>query len=747
MNSRYFYLATLLLFFFTSAYSQSFKGKVLDKNTIEPIPFAEVYFVDLNTGTTTDADGYFELHDFNPNTIHIQITFIGYTPIDEIINTSITKEKTFYMEEAHLNLKEVIVSAPSGRLQGENIVSIEQKKITELQYNSPLTLAEAISNISGVDRITTGSGIGKAVIRGLSGVRIVTYAQGIRVENQQWGDEHGLGVGDVGIDHVEVIKGPASLLYGSDALGGVLYFVDEHYTSQESIEGFVKTKFLSNSLSSINNAGLKIHRGKIKFNAFGTYASHADYRIPNYDRVHNTRFAEKNLKGTFGYNTKTWVANLRYSFLQNNFGIVEDSTYSQSTQRDFILPYQTIDNHSVSFENTFYSGESKLNITLGYANNHRKEIETDIDNPDLDLSLNTMTYNAKWYSPSYNNRFDFIIGSQGMVQSNTNLGEEILIPDAKTTDIGGFVIGNWNVQKFQFQGGARADYRLIDSKEMMSEDINFASLKKSFTGLSFSGGVVFKMDKIKYRANISSGFRAPNTSELLSNGVQPGTSRFVIGDSHLVNENAIQIDFSLDYVGDHLSVSINPFYNAINHYIFLSPADSMVNNYPVYKYLQTNAFLYGGEAGLHYHPHNIHWLHFESTLSTVFAQDNNGHPLPFIPQTKINSTVKAEFSGKRLLGLKNVFLQHIYKFKQDRTGFFETPTNAYGLINTGIKMVRSSHRYPIEVEAGIKNLLNVKYIDHLSRFKTFMIPNQGRNFYLGLKVSFQKKWTKETSHS
>ncbi len=730
---------TLFLFISITAFSQDFIGTVLDKETKQPIPYAQVYYVDLKTGNATDENGIFKLEYFNQKSIHIQITFVGYNIIDQIVNIDTTKEQIFYLEKGHFELDEVVVSAPSGRLQGENIVSIERKKITELQQTSPLTLAEAISNIPGVEQTTTGAGIGKPVIRGLSGNRIVTYAQGIRIENQQWGDEHGLGVGEVGIESVEVIKGPASLLYGSDALGGVLYFIDERYASQNTIEGFAQTKFLSNTLGSINNMGFKIHKGKLKLNLFGTYSTQADYQIPNFDRVFNTRFDEKNIKSSLGFNTKYWISNIRYSFLQNNYGIVEDAVYDSAPERKFILPFQTIDNHNVSFENIFFTGNSKLNLTLGYTNNYRKEFEDDSENQALGLKLNTFTYNLKWYSPTYKDRFDFIIGSQGMAQSNINNGEEVLIPDANTTDFGVFGLANIKLNTLQLQGGIRADYREIDTKEMETDDGNFPTLKKSYSGLTFSGGTVYKMKRTKLRANISSGFRAPNTTELLSDGVHHGTNRYIKGDVNLTNENATQIDFSFDYQDEHFSFSINPFYNSIQNYIFLSPTNSVIDNSPVFEYLQTNAFLYGGELGFHYHPHKIHWLHLKSNFSTVIAEDRNGNLLPLIPQTNLNSTVSAEIPHKGKIKLKNVFVQHIYKFQQNRTGLFETATNDYNLINIGLNLEISSKNNPIEITTGIRNILNTKYIDHLSRFKTLEIPNQGINFYIGIKVKLNKE--------
>ena len=140
----------------------------------------------------------------------------------------------------------------------------------------------------------------------------------------------------------------------------------------------------------------------------------------------------------------------------------------------------------------------------------------------------------------------------------------------------------------------------------------------------------------------------------------------------------------------------------------------------------------------------IHWLHLESNLSTVIAEDKNGNSLPLIPQTKLNSTVKAEISNKGnsnkgKVKLKNVFVQHIYKFQQNRTGLFETATNSYNLINIGLNFEISTKNKPLEITTGIKNVFNTKYIDHLSRFKTLEIPNQGINFYIGLKVKLNKE--------
>ncbi len=717
---------------------QTLSARVLDQETQEPIAFAEVYFVDLEAGTTTDLNGIFHIEHFAQKMLHLQITYVGYQTLDVTVPVWASgKPRIFYLVPSHFKLEEVVVSALGSKLQRDNVVSIAQMKVEEIQRTNPLTLAQALSNIPGVEQNNTGVGIGKPVIRGLSGNRIVTYADGIRVENQQWGEEHGLGVGDIGIDRVEVIKGPASLLYGSDALGGVLYFVSERYAEHNSIEGFVESKAISSTWGSLNKLGLKYHKGALKYNVFGAYDAHSDYEISDGQRLSNSRFDAGNIKTAVGFNKGPWITNLRYSFLRNNFGIVEEALYGSSRKKNFELPFQRIDDHKLSWENTFVIGASKLEATIGTSYNYRQEFEDDASAAALGLKLRTTTYDAKWHSPVWGKHFDFVFGLQGMSQSNVNTGMDILIPDARTKDIGGFSVMNAAWGRWQFQAGVRADRRHILTREDRDAGHLFPAYDHSFSGVTYSAGAVYSESRHRLRWNISSGFRAPTTSELLSDGVHEGTVRYEMGSLTLRAEHATQIDASWDYKREHLSISVDPFYNFIQDYVHLTPTNETKDNFPVFRYLQSQATLYGGELGVHYHPHQWHWLHVQSNYSMVRAEDQAGSPLPLIPQNKINTTLAAELSTPGRINIKRLFVQHIYKFAQDRIGLFETPTPSYHLINTGIKLETAYRGAKIECRAGINNILNKAYIDHLSRFKPLGIPAPGRNIYLGVKIHFQ----------
>jgi len=720
------------------SYGQNFKGIVVDKETKQPIAHADIYILDLATSATTDEQGVFHIAHFNQQEIQLHIQALGYQLLKSKLRTISGNEKTFYLSPSHFDLEEIVLSVPTGKLQSSTTVNITQKKLDDLKQTAPISLAAAISQIPGVNQNTTGAGIGKPVIRGLSGNRIVTFAQGIRVENQQWGSEHGLGVGEIGIESVEVIKGPASLLYGSDALGGVIFFKDERYAAINTIESFLEGTYLSNTDGYKTDLGVKLHKNRLKFNVFASHASHADYKTPDFGRVFNTRFDEKNIKTAIGFNYNNWISNIKYSYLSNNFGIVEEAAYHTSTSKKLTLPFQNISDHSISFDNSFFTGDSKLNVILGYRSNYRKEFEDDNKQHALGLKLNSFTYDAKWTSPVFKSYYDIVVGIQGMTQDNKNDGEEMLIPDGTTTDAGVYFLGNYKRNKLELQGGFRADSRRINTELMNAEDHNFSSLHEQYEGITFSSGGIYSLKNIKLRANISSGFRAPNTSELLSNGVHEGTNRFEKGNRHLKSEKATQLDFSFSYQNDHFKFSVNPFYNRIKNYIYLSSTGNFIDTNPVYEYLQTDAHLYGGELGFHYHPHTIHWLHIESNLATVIAEDSDNNALPLIPQTEINTTLSAEFKSDTKLALKSVFIKHLYKFKQEEIGIFETISPNYDLFDIGCQLELHTKNKPLEIKLGVKNVFNKHYIDHLSRFKEMAIPNQGINYYLGVKLNLQK---------
>jgi iron complex outermembrane receptor protein len=289
---------------------------------------------------------------------------------------------------------------------------------------------------------------------------------------------------------------------------------------------------------------------------------------------------------------------------------------------------------------------------------------------------------------------------------------------------------------WELQTGFRFDNRQVQSLTLFNGNAPFTS---SYNGYNYSAGAAKRVNKFMFRANVSSGFRPPHLSELLSNGVHHGTLRFEVGDINLKSEQATQFDISGEYSSDHIRFVLNPFYNIIQNYIYITPQNLTINNYPVFNYEQTeSAQLMGGDVGVHYHPHFAHQLHFEHTISYIHAQDDAGLALPLIPQTRFNSILRFEFNSKKKFQVENVSLQHLYFLPQNNVVSYESTSPSYQLIHVGANF-KLDYKNPLFIKVGVRNLLNENYIDHLSRLKNIGLEAPGRNIYISLKMNINHK--------
>lgn len=693
-------------------------GKITETNN-EALAYANVYLPQLEKGTVTDENGFFTVNEIPNGSYKIVFSLLGYETISKTIQVPNPEPLTIVLKPSAIEMEQIIVSTPFHKLQSENVMKVERQSVTDLKAKGAVTLAEGITNIAGVESVTTGLSIGKPVIRGLSANRVLVYTQGVRLENQQFGDEHGLGVSDAGIESVEVIKGPASLLYGSDALGGVLYLNPEKFATQNTSSGDISTNYFSNTKGFSTNAGFKKSGDAFKFIFRGSLSEHSDYETKNY-RVTNSRFREQDFKAAIGYQNSNFKTEFRYNVNNLKPGIPEEIGI-QSTNKAPLLPFQEVTNHVFSTKSKVFFNNSSLDINLGYLYNDRKEFE-EIEAPSLHLKLKTANYDIKYHLPKLG-KFETIVGSQGMNQINSNYGPEELIPDATTNDFGLLAVSHIHFEKADIQLGLRYDTRHINIKNDDNKNYN-----------SFNSSVGIKtnlLKKLTARLNLASGFRAPNLAELSSNGVHEGTNRFEIGNIDLTNEQNYQFDLALEFKNEHIEVYANGFYNKVNNYIFLSPNGNIIDGNPVFIYLQNNAKLYGGELGLHFHPHPLDWLHIESSFESVTGKQENGNYLPLIPANSINNTLRVEFENKTIKK-GYAFVKLKSTFKQTNISPFETSTNGYNLISTGLGGTFNVFKKDLEITISGTNLTNKAYINHLSRFKTDNIYNMGRNINLGL---------------
>ena len=731
-----YYMALLLVLSLFASAQNKIVGTISDKGN-KPLSSVNISIPEIHKETISDAEGKYTLNNLPNGTFKIIYSFIGYAT--QTLSVSVSgKEITqnVLLQDNVIHMDEVIVSTIFNKLQSQNVMKVEHESVKSLQQKGATTLVEGLATIPGVSQISTGVSIGKPVIRGLSANRVLVYSQGVRLENQAFGDEHGLGLNDAGIESVEVIKGPASLLYGSDALGGVLYFIPEKFAKANSFGLDFGQKYFSNTLGSRTNVGFKTSGERFKFLARVSNTLHSDYKVPNGDRVTNTRYKELDFKTGIGYSDKNFSTEFRYNYNQILLGIPEEGFATQTTSNNPEYPRQAVYNQLLSLNNTVFLGSSKLDLNVGYIYNDRAEFpESPV--PGSNWHLKTLNYDVKYHLPTIS-KFETIVGIQGMHQTNLNVGTEYLIPDATTKDIGGFGTTRYEIGNNFFQAGIRYDIRKVNGVEYgtFGDEGYLAPIDRNFDSFNASLGYKTDLNKaIALRLNLASGFRAPNIFELSSNGVHDGTIRYEIGNPDLKSEQNFQVDLNLEYKSTHFELFVNGFYNKINNYIFISPNGNVIDGFDVFDYLQNNANLYGGEAGIHFHPHPIDWLHITSSFESVTGKKQDGRNLPLIPANKWNNTVRVDFNSNKTF--KDSFLTATveHTLSQNNPSLFETKSNDYTLVNLGIggKIILGKTSFNVNLNGN--NLLNKTYIAHLSRLKNDGIPNIGRNIVLGINFN------------
>jgi iron complex outermembrane receptor protein len=282
-----------------SVWSQEFNGTVTDAETKEPVPYASVYITSAGIGTIADSLGNFEFDASLPGQFEVLVRAEMYESM--LLNAERGATVTIELYSSHQDLEDVIVSAPGGGLGKETAFHIDRLKISELNAIQSSTLGEAITNINGVQAITTGPGISMPVIRGLSGLRVLTMVNGVRTENQQWSPHHGMAINELGVGNVEVIKGPSSLLYGNDAFGGVLFLQDEPYASLNSQELRVQSRFETVTMGTKSTAVYKMATNKVRLSAAALYSNNADFQMPDGRYLRDSRYNQ------IGGKVQSWV--------------------------------------------------------------------------------------------------------------------------------------------------------------------------------------------------------------------------------------------------------------------------------------------------------------------------------------------------------------------------------------------------------------------------------------------------------
>lgn len=669
-----------LLFTQVIAQSANLTGNITDA---QQKPIAGATILCDNHTAISDSNGVFQLTQLAIGKKQLVIKHISYKSYIGIINLTVNKQNSIAIAlEANNELLEevVITGSVNQTLLKENPVNITNVSSKMMDKTVETNIIDAlVKHVPGLSVVKTGPNISKPFIRGLGYNRVLTLYDGMRQEGQQWGDEHGIEVDGYNMQKVEVIKGPASLLFGSDALAGVVSMLPYLPNEKDSL---LRVKYVTEYQHNNGLIGNGIRIGKYNthwlWQLNGSYKIAKNYSNPIDQRVYNTGFRETNLAGLVGYHKGENYSRISATFYNNLQGIPDgsrDSTTRQFTKQIYegaidditnrpIVSDQGLNSYNLSplhqqiqhirlYTNNHYNiGKSTIEASLGFQQNTRIEYThpTLPKQAGLYVQLQTINYGIKYTLPTFNN-LEITLGTNGMHQINTSKdATDFPIPNYHLTDIGGFIYGKWKYNKLSISGGFRLDTRHVKADDFyVGTDTNtgfdrqyalpdtagaslqFPMLDKRFNGTSLSIGASYQIaSNIYLKLNIAKGYRSPSITELASNGLDPGAHIIYLGNRNFKPEFSVQQDVSVLANFKTINASISVFNNHISNYIYLNQlADANGNAITdaqgnrTFQYQQAAAQLYGIEATLDFYPKLWQGLSIKNSAAIVYGFNQN----------------------------------------------------------------------------------------------------------------------------
>ncbi|MDZ7608213.1 MAG: TonB-dependent receptor [Cyclobacteriaceae bacterium] len=728
----------------------------------------------------SDDHGDFAITGLARGQYELQFFYIGYDTLT--VNVAIDKKDVHLdikMQENHLSLNEVIVFGDhyrTGRVeQSQTVVTVGEDFIKSQNTG---TLMNSLQKLPGISAINTGVGIAKPVIRGMSFNRVLVMDKGIKQEGQQWGADHGLEIDQFDLEKIEIVKGPASLQYGSDAIGGALRILPPVTDVGNQLEGDLFTTYKSNNALVGISAGVRAVRNGNNVRARMSYQDFGDYGVPansfTYNgfvlpiynqRLKNTAGNEKDFSLSMGMQRTRMSSSISVSNFNQRSGLFPGATgipreyqlEDDGDSRNIDLPTQKVNHLKVISNTTWLFGSNWLEADFGYQYNKRQELgnphahgyqPTPEGDLALGLDLQTLSANVR-YNINLNEKISGIAGLQAQYQQNERSGYEFLLADFTTATAGVFLYQEYTPShQFSMNAGVRYDYGMRDIDEYSEPDYTTTDQQDSilrnppifrtFNDVSAALGFSY-YPSIHFNAkfNLGTSFRMPTAAELSSNGVHHGTFRHEKGDPSLQSERGLQTDLNLTWQKKNLYFLITPFFAYFDKYIYLAP-QSYFSDLPaggqVYQYTQNDAVFTGLEAEYDWDFWNFFGFHTAAEYVWNLNLDTN-LPLPFTPP--FSWLAELEYTcivNQGLIARYNISAEYQFFAAQNRVDRNEHATPGYNLVglttSTDIRLGKKNLRLSLSAI----NLLNTKYMNHLSRYRILNLPEQGRNIIVSLNV-------------
>ncbi|MFB0938330.1 MAG: TonB-dependent receptor [Urechidicola sp.] len=796
------YALLILLFSCITSISQNcesrLSGSVTDLHDGSTLVEAIIIVVGSEQFVQTNIEGKFTISNLCEGTYKVQVSHEdcltkGFT-VEVSGNTIINFKLEHHLEE----LNQIIIQ---GNVYNDKSKTTLESTISkdELENFSSGTLGDALNSLSGVSSLNTGNTVVKPLINGLHSSRVVIINNGVRMEDQEWGAEHAPNIDINSVGNLTLIKGAGALQYSGDAVGGLIIAESTKVPVKDSIYGKTLLTGASNGRGSVITSQLtKSYQSGWYGTVQGTLKRFGDFEAPDYV-LSNTGVFERNASLQVGLNRFDYGFDVYYSFFKNEIGILRGSHLGGAGDQvraigsdvpliindftyDIDEPKQDV-THQLARIKGFkkLEGFGKLSLQYDFQRNNRLEYDIrrgdDSDKASVDLELDTHTLLVD-LDASLTDAIKLKTGVMAGYQdnfANPNTGVRRLIPDYDKYDLGIYAIVDYQFNDdLTLEAGARFDYTHMDvfkfyrtsfwelrnydellPEIVVEELVNqvLTNPKLNFNNVSATLGATYEFDEEnKLFFNYSLASRAPNPSELFSEGLHHSASRIELGDLTFNSEIGHKIGLTFQHENEKFSFSINPFINTINDFIVIEPTSvqqTVRGNFQVWEYRQTDAQLLGVDIDASYvFNKNFQYNH---QLSIVKGYDRTFDE-PLISMPPVNTKNEIVYQNSKLNNLR-LSLQSEYVFRQNEypdnnfevyiptTETYETidlstPPDAYHLLNFNSSIDFNINKQSnLTVGFGVTNVFNTSYRNYLNRLR-YYADDLGRNYLLNIKFNY-----------
>jgi iron complex outermembrane receptor protein len=731
-------------------------------------------------GAVTDTDGNFRVTGLCPGKYRITVSYQGFRTLDSVFTIRRDAKLNFLLFSTTQEMGSVTVTGEV--LKRDQITTAIKSILTGAQLDATrgLSLGESLKSIAGVNSLQTGPSISKPVIHGVYSNRVLIMNNGVRQEGQSWGNDHAPEIDPFIATKVTVIKGAASIRYGSDAIGGVILLDPKDLPGKPGIGGEVNLVGMTNGRVGVGSGYLEgASGGKLEglsWRLQGTLKKAGNSQTADY-YLDNTGYNENDYSATLQYDKPHYGGSLYFSQFNTRIGIAQASVADNAADLQQLIargrpldngsfsysfgrPYQTV-NHQLAKVSGYLNlpeGFGKLEAVYAYQRDTRKEydanpsdnIDTALNTnniPDLNFQLNTTTVDLIWEHRPIAGKIVGSIGFNFINHENVQQGTayQELIPNFADFGEGLFGIEKYATGKWVLEAGARYDYRRLQVYEYNPTLVIENKPVYNWQEPTFNFGATYKInDHFTADYNFGTAWRAPQVIELFANGVHQSEAAWELGDSSLTLEQAYNNNLSFTFNSKKLIIEAGGYVNYFHHYIYAQPdlkyITTIEGTFPAFSYTQVNAVFEGIDLSINYTVAKN--LTLISKTSIVRARNLAIHNwLIDVPADRFDNSLRYEWPsiGK----WKNIFIEanNLIVAKQSRVppnSDFAPPPAGYMLWGASAGFSAPLAKHELKVSLSVTNLTNVDYRDYLNRFR-YYFADLGRNVVLRVIVPFDIK--------